>query len=202
MSILLSYAFQNYFGVLKIELVDKTIKALLLMWQIYSYRSLSAMQRFSVCTSFLLRVYWTSLNWPSSTPNYCNRTEWNDNLCFEFERVIQYNLKMGIVLQNRLVFIISNWGILTHLPLVSHICVSESGQYWFRLWFVVFLAPSHYLNQCSGIVNWTPRNKRQWNCNRNPNIFIHENTSENIVCEMAAILPRWRWVKQPFASRM
>ena len=187
------------------------------------------MQWFSVCTSFLLRVNWTSLNWPPSTPNYCNRTEWNDKLCFKLECVIQYNVKVGIVLRKRFVFIISNWGILITPPpphhprppppphphptpppppptpphpLVSHICVSESGQYCFRLWLVVFSAPSHYLNQCSVIVNWTLKNKRQWNCNRNPNIFIHENTSEDIVCEMAAILPRWRWVKQPFASRM
>ena len=27
----------------------------------------------------------------------------------------------------------------------------------------LFLAPSHYLNQCSLIVNWTLRNKLQWN---------------------------------------
>ena len=26
-------------------------------------------------------------------------------------------------------------------------------------------------------------------------LFIHENASENIVCEMAAILPRGRWVE-------
>ena len=33
-----------------------------------------------------------------------------------------------------------------------------------------------------------PRNKLQWNFNQNTNIFIHENTSENIVSEKAAIL--------------
>ena len=34
------------------------------------------------------------------------------------------------------------------------------------------------------------RNKLQWNCNRNSNIFIQDNAFENIVCEMAAILSR------------
>ena len=50
--------------------------------------------------------------------------------------------------------------------------------------------PSHYLNQCGVNVNWTIRNKPQWNFNHNTKIFIHENASENIICEMAAILPR------------
>ena len=44
-------------------------------------------------------------------------------------------------------------------------------------------------------VIWTLRNKLQWNCNQNMKLFIHENASENIVCEMAAILSRKRWVK-------
>ena len=85
---------------------------------------------------------------------------------------------------------------LTHLPLVPHMCVSELGQHWFRQWFVAYSAPSHYLNQCWVIVNWTVRNKLQWNFNQNIKLFIHENASENIVCEMAAILSRVRWVNQ------
>ena len=36
-------------------------------------------------------------------------------------------------------------------------------------------APSHYLNQCWVNVNWTIRNKFQWNFNRNSNIFIQGN---------------------------
>ena len=35
------------------------------------------------------------------------------------------------------------------------------------------------------------RNKLQWNFNQNTNLFIHENASETIVYEMAAILSRW-----------
>ena len=33
-------------------------------------------------------------------------------------------------------------------------------------------------------------NKLQWKFNQNTNLFIHENASENIACEMAAILSR------------
>ena len=58
-----------------------------------------------------------------------------------------------------------------------------------------YLAPSHYLNQCQAIVNWTPRNKLQWNFFQDTKFFIHENASENNVCEMVAILFRGRWVK-------
>ena len=53
----------------------------------------------------------------------------------------------------------------------------------------------HYLNQCCVIVNWTLRNKPLWNFNQNTNFFIHENTSENIICKMATILCRGRWIK-------
>ena len=46
------------------------------------------------------------------------------------------------------------------------------------------------LNQCWNIVNWTLRNKLQWNFNRNLNIFIEENAFENVAWKMAAILSR------------
>ena len=57
---------------------------------------------------------------------------------------------------------------LTHWGRVMHICVSKLS---------AWTAPSHYLNQCWNIVNWTFRNKLQWNFNRNSNIFIKENVS-------------------------
>ena len=47
-----------------------------------------------------------------------------------------------------------------------------------------------YLNQCCVIVNWTLRNKLQWNFSQNTKIFIHGNASEHIVWEVAAILSR------------
>ena len=48
-------------------------------------------------------------------------------------------------------------------------------------------APSHYLNQCWNIINWTLRNKLRWYFNWNPYFFIQENTFENVVCEMVVI---------------
>ena len=37
-------------------------------------------------------------------------------------------------------------------------------------------------------------NKFQWNMNQNSLFFIHENSFENVICDMAAILYRGRWV--------
>ena len=71
----------------------------------------------------------------------------------------------------------------------------ETNQHWFRLWLVAWTAPSHYLNQCWNIVNWTLKNKFQWNLNRNSYNFIQENASENVVWKMAAILSRPQCVK-------
>ena len=62
-------------------------------------------------------------------------------------------------------------------------------------WLVAWTAPCHYLNQCWHIVNWTLRNKLQWNFNRNSNILIQENAVESVVCQTAAILSRPQWVK-------
>ena len=77
---------------------------------------------------------------------------------------------------------------LSHLTLVSHICVSESGQHCFRQWLVTYSAPSHCLNQCWVIIIWTHMNKVQWNFHQNIKLFIHENAFESIVCKMAAIM--------------
>ena len=64
----------------------------------------------------------------------------------------------------------------------------SSNRHWSREWLVAWSAPSHHLNQCWIIVNWTLRNKLWWNRNRNSNIFIQENAFESVVCETAAIL--------------
>ena len=79
---------------------------------------------------------------------------------------------------------------LTHLPLVPHICVSESGQHWSRQWLVAYSAPSHYLDQSWIIVNWTLKNKHLWNYDQNYTFFIQEDAFENAVCEIAAISSR------------
>ena len=75
------------------------------------------------------------------------------------------------------------WRFLTHLPLVPHICVNGWGHHWSRYWLVACSAPSHYINQCWFIVNWTPENKFQWNVNQDSIIFIQENAFENAVCQ-------------------
>ena len=64
--------------------------------------------------------------------------------------------------------------LLTHLPLVPHICVGELGQHRFRQWLVACSVPSHYLNQCYCIVDWTIMNKLQWNSNQNKIKFIQK----------------------------
>ena len=84
---------------------------------------------------------------------------------------------------------------------MTHICVSKLCHHWFRLWLVAWPAPSHYLNQCWNIVNWTLRNKLQWNLNRNSNIFIEENDFESVVCETASILSRPQCVNTHYRFR-
>ena len=64
----------------------------------------------------------------------------------------------------------------------------KTHQHWFRQWLVAWSVPSHCLNQCWGIVNWTLRNKLQWNFNQNSQLFIHKDAFENVVWKMAAIL--------------
>ena len=79
---------------------------------------------------------------------------------------------------------------------VTNICISNPGYHCFRKWPVACTVPSHYLNQCWNIVNWTPRNKLQWTLNWNSYIFIQENACENVVWTMAAILSRPQCVKK------
>ena len=87
----------------------------------------------------------------------------------------------------------SGLNVLTHL-VVAHICVSEMGPHWFRKWLVVSSAPSHYLNQCWFIVDWTPGNKFQSNSSRNSIIFIQENASQIVVCQNGGHFVQVRWV--------
>ena len=65
------------------------------------------------------------------------------------------------------------WDMSTHLPLAPHICFSKLGQDWFRLRFVTCSVPNHYLNQHWLLVNWTIRNKFQWNLNQLRNKTFH-----------------------------
>ena len=52
------------------------------------------------------------------------------------------------------------------------------------------MAPSYYLNQCWNFIDSNPRNKLQWNLQRNSYVFIPENAFENVVCDISAISSR------------
>ena len=80
---------------------------------------------------------------------------------------------------------------LTHLPLVPHICVNESGQCWIKLWLVAYWAPSYYLKQCRLLSKGHIGTNFQWNFDNDTKPFMHKNASGNIICEMVA---RGRWV--------
>ena len=80
----------------------------------------------------------------------------------------------------------SSWLDYFISPLVPYICVGEFGQHWFGQWFLACSVPSHFLNQCWLIINWTLGNKLQWNCNWNSNTFI-EDRFENDVCNFHII---------------
>ena len=68
-------------------------------------------------------------------------------------------------------------------------------QHCFRQWLFAWPAPSHYLNQCWDIVNWTLRNKFEWNFNRNSYLFIRENEFQNVVRKMTDTFSRSQYVK-------
>ena len=76
---------------------------------------------------------------------------------------------------------------------VSHtICISGvyiKLNHWgqVHVYALVTKLSSVHLNRCWNIVNWTRRNKLQWNFNRNSYIFIQENAFENVVWKMAAV---------------
>ena len=104
-----------------------------------------------------------------------------------------------VTLAFRLLYRISNRHItyiyLTRWGRVMHICAGKPGHHWLRWWLVACYVPSHYLNQWYSIVNWTFRNKVQWDLYWNLYIVIEENAFENVVCEMATILSRPQCVK-------
>ena len=68
------------------------------------------------------------------------------------------------------------------------ICVSKLGHHWFKWWLVTWPVPSHYLNHCWNIVNWTLGVKFQLNFNQNAKIFIRKNAFKNVICKVSFIL--------------
>ena len=93
-----------------------------------------------------------------------------------------------ILMSGQIVVLTTNYSLINSLRPSDAYMHQQINHHWFRQWLVAWPAPSHYLNHCWNIVNWTLGNKLQWNLNRNSNIFIQENAFENNVCEMASIL--------------
>ena len=61
-------------------------------------------------------------------------------------------------------FIFGLWVLhFCSLRLSEAIWNQSLGNHWFRLWLVTCSQQSHYLNQCWFVLNWTVRNKIQWN---------------------------------------
>ena len=83
---------------------------------------------------------------------------------------------------------------LTHRQLEIHGCVLSPIA---TDALVLVLMHQAISNQCwpnSHFIGKRLENKHQWNLNHNTKLFIHENAFENIICEIAAILSRERWV--------
>ena len=55
--------------------------------------------------------------------------------------------------------------------------------------------PSHYLNQCLHL-QWTFRNRLQWNLHPNTKLGSQDYAFENIICKMSAFLSRSQCVNQ------
>ena len=97
-----------------------------------------------------------------------------------------------------------SFGVFFDLGLNKRLSKQSRG-WWFQtqsrpLWrhcnaMFLSLRPSHYLNQCRFIDNWTPKNKLRLYLNENTMTFIHENALENVVSKMSAIMFRTRCAK-------
>ena len=91
---------------------------------------------------------------------------------------------------------------LPHRGRLTHVCVRKLGHHWFQWWLVACSAPTHYLNKWWIIVVSIFRNKSLWNWNKNATVFFQENTFENDICKMSAILSQPQCVKGiPCAQR-
>ena len=90
----------------------------------------------------------------------------------------------GTVLITRLdIFALTHWGRVTYICFGKLTIIgSDNG-----------LVPGW--NQWWNLVNWTLRNKFQWNLKQNSYIFIQETAFETVICEMAFILSRPQCVK-------
>ena len=60
------------------------------------------------------------------------------------------------------------------------------------------MTPSHYLNRCWNIFNWTPGNKLQWNFSCNSKLFIHEKCISKYRLPNGDHFVQGRWVDIKF----
>ena len=104
-------------------------------------------------------------------------------------RVLKFSLLVALISFRTNTQVAQVKCIKTRHPLVLHICVSELGQHWVRKWLVTYSAPNHYLHQCWNIINWTLRNKFQWNFNQRINFSF-----KNMHLKISSV----KW--QPFCS--
>ena len=93
-----------------------------------------------------------------------------------------------------------HWNLFprVHLKHISAYCRIYASMNWINFGQVMACrlldTKPLYLTQCCIVDNYTLGHKLQGNLNQNTKLFIHENALENVVCEMAAILSRGRWV--------
>ena len=120
----------------------------------------------------------------SSPSNGCQAT---------FEKQASRDLWKNMLINNDFeTWLLIGWHCLTesHQPIRSHIrkCICLIA-YWGRVMHIC-ISKLNIIN-----VNWTLKNQLQWNFNSY--ICIQENTFENVVCNMAAILPQPQCVNDP-----
>ena len=87
--------------------------------------------------------------------------------------LVTHNLADNMGTEHRLALSVDNYKFHDLPDSVGIGVLCESGELW--------SAPSHYLNQCWNIVNWSLGSKLQWNTNRKSHIFIQENAFEPVV---------------------
>ena len=92
---------------------------------------------------------------------------------------------------------VCNWFYkLIHGP-QKQILVFFGLEFWILAWRsngkIMELFSEIFWEPC--IINWSLRNKLQWNFNRNSYIFIQQNAFENVISKMATICLNTPWTK-------
>ena len=96
--------------------------------------------------SHYLNQWWNIFNWTSS-----NKLRWNFNQnSYIF---VEENAFENVVWKMASIFLGLN--VLTHWGRVPHNIRQLDNHPWFRQWLVAWSAPSHFLNQCWNIVNYS-----------------------------------------------